>query len=59
LRKAALFVTHDLREALALGDRVGLMAEGRLVLLEPPAAFVRSEHPEARALMATLETPNA
>jgi osmoprotectant transport system ATP-binding protein len=59
LRKAALFVTHDLREALALGDRVGLMAEGRLVLLEPPAAFVRSEHPEARALMATLETPHA
>ncbi len=54
LGKAALFVTHDLREALALGDRVGLMVEGRLVLLETPDAFLRSAEPEARALAATL-----
>ena len=54
LGKAALLVTHDLREALAVGDRVGLMAEGKLVLLESPEAFLRSEHPEARALAATL-----
>lgn len=57
LGKAALFVTHDLREALALGDRVGLLADGELVEIAPPEAFLRSEHPEARALAATLEAP--
>jgi osmoprotectant transport system ATP-binding protein len=55
LGKAALFVTHDLREALALGDRVGVMADGRLVALEPAEHFLESDHPEARALAATLD----
>ena len=54
LGKAALFVTHDLREALVLGDRVGVMAGGRLVALEPAGRFLESDHPEARALAATL-----
>ena len=54
LGKAVLFVTHDLKEALTLADRVGLMVEGRLVLLEDPKRFLASEHPEARALVATL-----
>jgi osmoprotectant transport system ATP-binding protein len=53
LGKAALFVTHDLREALALGDRVGVMAGGRLVAIERANAFLDSDHPEARALAAT------
>lgn len=30
-RTAALFVTHDIAEAAYLGDRVGVMAEGRLI----------------------------
>ena len=33
LGKTAVFVTHDLREALRLGSRIGLMHAGRLVLL--------------------------
>ena len=57
LGKAALFVTHDLREALALGDRVGVMAAGRLVELASAKRFLESDHPEARALAATLESP--
>jgi len=57
LGKAALFVTHDLREALALGDRVGVMAGGRLAALEPADRFLESDHPEARALAATLDPP--
>jgi putative spermidine/putrescine transport system ATP-binding protein len=32
-----LFVTHDQEEALALGDRVGVMSAGRLEQLAPPA----------------------
>jgi osmoprotectant transport system ATP-binding protein len=57
LGKAVVFVTHDLKEALALADRVGLMVEGRLVLLDEPARFLASDHPEARALAATLAPP--
>jgi osmoprotectant transport system ATP-binding protein len=55
LGKAALFVTHDLREGLALGDRVGVMAEGRLATMVPADEFLESDHPEARALAATLD----
>jgi osmoprotectant transport system ATP-binding protein len=50
-----VFVTHDLREALALGDRVGVMAAGRLVAIERADEFLDSDHPEARALAATLD----
>jgi osmoprotectant transport system ATP-binding protein len=55
LGKAALFVTHDLREALAVGDRVGVMDGGRLVALEAAASILASDHPAARALAATLD----
>ena len=46
---AALFVTHDLREALLLGTRVALLDEGRLVAIAPPSEFARSPHPLVRA----------
>ena len=55
LGKAALFVTHDLREALTVGDRVGVMDDGRLVALEPAESLIASDHPAARALAATLD----
>jgi osmoprotectant transport system ATP-binding protein len=55
LGKAALFVTHDLNEALAIGDRVGVMAEGRLAALEPADRFLESDNAAARALAATLD----
>jgi putative spermidine/putrescine transport system ATP-binding protein len=32
-----LFVTHDQEEALALGDRIGVMSAGRLEQIAPPA----------------------
>jgi len=55
LGKAALFVTHDLREALAVGDRVGVIDGGRLVALEPADRLLASDHPAARALASTLD----
>jgi multiple sugar transport system ATP-binding protein len=36
-RTTTLYVTHDYQEALALGDRVGVLREGRLVQVGTPA----------------------
>jgi ABC-2 type transport system ATP-binding protein len=36
-----LLCTHDLEEAEMLADRVGILADGRLLCLEPPADLVR------------------
>jgi len=35
-----LFITHDLREALRLGDRIGLMRDGELVQVGTPAELL-------------------
>ena len=40
----ALFVTHDQEEALALGDRVGVMSAGRLEQIAPPAELYDRPH---------------
>jgi osmoprotectant transport system ATP-binding protein len=48
MRKAVIFVTHDLREALLLGDRIALMEEGRLIVDLPAAECSRSQHPLVR-----------
>jgi len=55
LGKTAIFVTHDVREALLLGNRIGLMAAGKLLLLETPEKFVQSQEHHARAYIDTLE----
>ena len=52
LGKAVVFVTHDVREGLLLGRRIGVMQAGRLVFLGTPEEFRRSQHPEVRAFMA-------
>ena len=54
LGKTAILVTHDVREALTLADRVGLMHKGRLLLLESPDGFRASSNPQARAYLETL-----
>ena len=55
LGKTAIFVTHDLREALRLGSRIGLMRAGQLVVLEPPEEFLKSNDEYARAYIKTLK----
>jgi len=55
LKKSAILVTHDVREALILGQRIGLMHKGRLELLETPERFLSSDNPHARAYLETLE----
>ena len=54
LQKTVIFVTHDVREALLLGSRIALMDKGRIVLLETPEGFVKSENELAKAYLETL-----
>src|SRR6266404_4736286 len=58
LGKTAIFVTHDVREALILASRIGLMYAGKLSLLEPPERFLASDNPNARAYIDSLELVN-
>jgi osmoprotectant transport system ATP-binding protein len=55
LGKTVIFVTHDVREALLLGSRIGLMQAGRLVVLETPAGFIKSENDYAQAYLSTVK----
>ncbi|MBW4642270.1 MAG: ATP-binding cassette domain-containing protein [Goleter apudmare HA4340-LM2] len=56
LGKTLIFVTHDIQEAFFLGTRIGLMYEGKLVVLGTPKEFLQSQHPEALAFIACLHT---
>ena len=49
----AVIVTHDLREACLLGDRVAVMRDGRLEQIAPPADLVA--HPATPYVAALLD----
>ncbi|MGE0454780.1 MAG: ATP-binding cassette domain-containing protein [Vicinamibacteria bacterium] len=51
----AVFVTHDMAEALVLADRIGVMRAGRLVQIGAPAELARSPADEHVARL--LDTP--
>ena len=51
MRKTVVLVTHDMREAFALADRVGVLADGVLVACEQPKALEASSHPAVRTLL--------
>lgn len=57
LGKTSVFVTHDVREALRIGSRIGLLHGGRLDVLATPSEFVKANTPEALAFLAGLEAP--
>ncbi len=40
LRKTVVFVTHDIDEAIKMGDRIALLRDGRLVQHAPPAEML-------------------
>jgi osmoprotectant transport system ATP-binding protein len=54
LGKTAVFVTHDLHEAMLLGSRIALMERGRIVFLGKPEEFAGSTVPLARAYLETV-----
>ena len=51
LRKTVIIVTHDMSEAFALADRVGVIEDGRLVACDRPAAVAASTDPRVRRLL--------
>ena len=51
VRKTIVLVTHDMREAFALADRIGVLHDGSLVACASPSELQRSEEPEVRTLL--------
>ena len=54
LGKTAVFVTHDLHEAMLLGTRIALMDKGRIALIDTAEGFRRSDIPLVRAYLDTI-----
>lgn len=54
LSKTAVFVTHDLHEAMLLGTRIALMEKGKIVFLGTPQEFSAADAPLARAYLETV-----
>jgi osmoprotectant transport system ATP-binding protein len=58
--KCVLLVTHDMAEALALGDRIGVMEAGRLIWGGTPQAIFETGDARVRALLeAALPVPRS
>jgi osmoprotectant transport system ATP-binding protein len=54
LRKTVVFVTHDVSEALLLGDRIALLEDGRLRGIYTPHEFLASDDEHAQAYVQTF-----
>jgi osmoprotectant transport system ATP-binding protein len=53
----AIFVTHDVSEALKLGTRIAVLDKGRLELIAKRDEFLQARTPVARQFLDTLEFP--
>ncbi len=57
LGTTVVLVTHDMGEAFALADRIGVIDAGALVALDTPEAIARADDPRVRALLETVAAP--
>jgi len=55
LKKTVLLVTHDLNEALYLGDRIALLSEGKLSAALTPHQFLASDRPDVKAYIDAVQ----
>jgi osmoprotectant transport system ATP-binding protein len=55
LAKTVLFVTHDMREACVLADRIGILDRGRMIACGAPGALRASSDPFVRLLFESME----
>jgi len=51
LKKTVIIVTHDMGEAFALGDRVGVLEEGALIACDRADVVARSDDPRVRRML--------
>jgi len=54
LNKTAVFVTHDLHEAMTLASRIALMEKGSIAFLGTPEEFKTADVPLAKAYLETI-----
>ncbi len=54
-QRTAVFVTHDVREALALATRIALLRDGRIEAIAEPRQFLQLDNSEAKAFLAGLD----
>jgi len=47
----SVMVTHDMHSALTISDRIAMLSGGKVLELNTPRDFVRSEEPEIRAFL--------
>jgi osmoprotectant transport system ATP-binding protein len=51
VRKTVVLVTHDIREAFVLADRIGVLEAGELTACDTPSAIQASANPVVRTLI--------
>jgi osmoprotectant transport system ATP-binding protein len=54
LRKTVVMVTHDMGEAFALADRIGVLDDGRLIACDRPSIMAASSDSRVRRLLDAL-----
>jgi osmoprotectant transport system ATP-binding protein len=54
LHTTVMFVTHDMAEAIALADRIGVMHDGRLIWCGPSHTIAESDDPLVQQLVETV-----
>lgn len=47
----SVVVTHDLHSALSISSRIAMLGGGKVLSIQPPADFIHSEIPQARAFL--------
>lgn len=55
--KCVMLVTHDMAEALALADRIGVLDEGRLIWCGTSQSIAEADDPRVRALVESVVPP--
>jgi osmoprotectant transport system ATP-binding protein len=54
VKKTVMLVTHDMLEAFALADRIGVLHDGEMAALDTPKGIAASSDPRVRSLLKPL-----